>query len=178
MKNMSNKVNILKKIKSAQWVSIYQDNPDKFNYGRILACNDTDNAVILASPEGKYDGLLMIETDSITHIEYGGGYSTRMSRLIDEAGINAHAPDFKDEDIRSQMLRLSKDTQRVVSIEILDSGYDDVTGIVRSIDGDCVSVNIFDTYGFPDGTALISMEDITQISLGGDRESTIQRLIK
>ena len=82
MKNMSNKVNILKKIKSAQWASIYQDNPDKFNYGRILACNDTDTAVILASPEGKYDGLLMIETDGIPRTLFQSKFLTAAMMML------------------------------------------------------------------------------------------------
>ncbi len=179
---MSNKVNLLKKIESTQWVSVYRDDPDKFIYGRILACNDTFTLLVLASPEGKYDGLAMIETDDITLIEYGGCYAARMSRLMDKAEVNASIPcgerDFKDECICEQMLNLSRDTHSVVSIEILDSGYDNVTGIVKSVDGDCVCVDIYDTYGAPDGVALVSMEDITEIALGGDREATIQRLIK
>ncbi len=179
---MSNKVNLLKKIESGRWVSVYRDDPDKFIYGRILACNDTFTLLVLASPEGKYDGLAMIETDDITRIEYGGDYAARMSRLMNEDEINASVPvnehGFKDECICEQMLGLSRDTRSVVSIEIQDSGYDNVTGIVKSVDGDCVIVDIYDTYGKPDGAALLSMEDITEIALGGDREAAIKRLIK
>lgn len=60
---------LLKRIDSNADLCLYTDNPDKFMYGRVLASNEVDTAFYSISPEGGYDGVNMIPTDSISRIE-------------------------------------------------------------------------------------------------------------
>ena len=39
-------------------VCIYSNDCNKFNYGRLLAVNDYDFAMLMYSPSGKYDGII------------------------------------------------------------------------------------------------------------------------
>lgn len=175
---MSGMINILNRIERNRWVSIYQDGSDSFMYGRILAFNETDTAVLLVSRRGGFDGIMVVRTDSITKIEYGGMYEQRMSRLLKEDELAEYAVTLSDENICEQVLGLSAKARSVVSLELCDSGYDDITGVVESVEDGIVCVQVIDVYGCPDGKALALLDDITQISYLGEKEAAITELME
>ena len=174
---MSSIVKVLKKAENKRYISIYQADPDKFMYGRILAFNENDTAVMLISPKGEFDGIVAVRTDSITRIEYGGMYEQRMSMLIDEKSLEQFVLPLDGEDIFGQLLEMSAKSRKVVSLELLDSGYDDITGVVESVDNGCVCVKLVDVYGVSDGNAIAALDDITQISCLGEKELAITKLM-
>ena len=158
---------LLKRIDSNVDVCLYTDNPDKFMYGRILASNEVDTAFYSISPEGGYDGVNMIPTDSISRIEVGGQYSAKMQSLIFDHAYEQFSH------------TLSSDENKVITIELLDSGYDDIYGIVKSVfDDGCIIINRIDEYGIDDGLVYIISDDITRITYENDRTRTIQKLIR
>lgn len=170
---------LLKRIDSNVDVCLYTDNPDKFMYGRILASNEVDTAFYSISPEGGYDGVNMIPTDSISRIEVGGQYSAKMQSLIFENAYEQFSHTLCDDNIRNQLLELSFDENKVITIELLDSGYDDIYGIVKSVfDDGCIIINRIDEYGIDDGLVYIISDDITRITYENDRTRTIQKLIR
>ena len=175
---MSSMINIFKKFQNNELLSIYQGDSEKFLYGKIIVFNETEVAIYLISPVGKYDGLVIVKTDSITRIEYGGPYDERMRKLIDDKELNAFNHTLSNNSICEQILGLSARTQSIVSVEILDSGCDDITGIVETIEDDCVCIKIVDVYGNYAGNAWAIIEDITQISFSGGKENAIGHLMK
>ncbi len=174
---MSNMAKVLKKAEDKGYIGIYRLGRDGFMYGRVLAFNEEDAAVMLVSPDGGFDGIVAVKTDSITKIEYGGMYEQKMSRLIDEKALEKSALHLESENIFGQLLEMSAKSGKVVSLELCDSGYDDITGVVESIDGGCVCVGLVDEYGAPDGYAAAALDDITQISCLGEKESLITKLM-
>lgn len=177
---MSSLINILEKFKNKQPICIYQHSSEKFAYGRIIALDETDAAIYLISPAGNYDGVIVVRVDSITRIEHGGLYCERMSKLISDNELDRFPYVYTSgsNSICEWILGLSAKNQKVVSIEILDSGYDDITGIVKNIEDDCVCLQIIDKYGNPDGNAWAAIEDITQIAFSTETETTVECLFK
>lgn len=148
-----------------------------FVYGKIIAVNEHHLLIYMISPDGNFDGFLMKKVEDIFRIETGGQYFQKMSRLISE-DATAHISDIalRADDIPSSLLTASKAMQQVVAIEQMDSGINDVIGIVRDISDSCVAVSQIDEYGSADGISYIRASDISQISYMSQDEQRIWRL--
>lgn len=173
---MLNLKHILNEIGENNLICIYTDSSTKFRYGKILAFDELDAAIYEISPEGFFDGITVIPISNISRIESGGKYVKKMNEITDEAEYSKFKHSFDNHDIRRRLLEISKLNKIVISIELLDSGYDDVMGIVEDIFDDSVKAAIIDNYGYPDGAAYFSIEDITQISCMDEGERAVQRL--
>lgn len=159
-------------------VCIYRTDSDaeKFKFGKILAFNDEHTAVYEIAPNGSYDGVSVIATDSISHIERGGQYAAKMNKLTSPESYEQFPYSVGTEDIREQIIEIARKERGVIRLEILESGIFDVTGIVERIDGGVVSVLNVDDYGYEDGHAAVLTDDITAIAYCGDEERTLRRL--
>ena len=64
-------------------VSLYvdPDRPTAFRYGEVLAVNGEELLTLMVSPEGNYDGLLLLSTPDIYRIEVDTQYNKRMEIL-------------------------------------------------------------------------------------------------
>ena len=76
------------------------------------------------------------------------------------------------------VLLLAKDKNWIVSIELLDSGYDDVVGFVEIVSNDLCEINQIDSYGYYDGVSSIKLCEITQISCNSTDEQLLLKLWK
>lgn len=158
--------------------SIYTDceETSKFHFGYVLAVNEKEIALQLISPDGEDDGLTVINTENVFRVETDGQYSEKMKKLCSENAIHLYELPINNDDISESVLLSAVKKKQVVSIELLDSGYDDVTGFVESIsDGEC-KIRLIDEYGCEDGYSYISVEDITKISCDTQDEKRIRRL--
>ena len=63
-----------------------------------------------------------------------------------------------------------------MSIEILDSGYDDVVGYVENVQNGICEIRRIDEYGVEDGKSYMEIQNITQISFESESEKIIQKL--
>lgn len=161
-------------------ICIYNDadEPSKFKFGKIIAFDDSYTAIYEIAPNGFYDGVSVIMTDSITRIERGGQYSEKMRKLTSPESYEQFRYDISTEHIREDILNIAEKEQGIVRLEILESGIFDVIGIIERIEDGVVSVQLVDEYGYKDGNAEILFGDITTISYCGDEERTIGRLFK
>lgn len=153
-----------------------ENNVEKFKFGRILAFNDEYTALYEIAPNGNYDGVSVIPTDSISHVESGGQYAEKMNKLTSPESYGQFPYTIGTEDIRGQMLEIAHRERKVIRLEILESGIFDVIGIIEGIGDGVVSVLQVDEYGYEDGHAMVLSDDITTIAYCGDEERTIQRL--
>ena len=158
-------------------VCVYSDDCNKFNYGRLLAVNDYDFAMLMYSPSGKYDGIIVRQIDDITRIEYGGQYEEKMQKLID-TDIDPESISLDTENIAVSLLKLAFKQEKIVAVELLDSGFENAVGFVEEIsDSGCV-IALVDEYGYQDGHCFFLINDITQILLDTEEEQQILRLWK
>lgn len=160
--------------------SIYTNTnePDKFHYGTVIAVDDKEIAVQMISPDGDDDGVSVMSVDNVFRVEVGGQYAEKMYKLCSGRTIRAYELPKCDDGIFMSALLYALAEKEVVSIELIDSGYNDIVGIPETIDSDECSVRQIDEYGYEDGFSFISVSDITKLSFATDAEKRIMRLWK
>ena len=171
---------MLQTIKSkGQNVSIYTnaEQTSKFTFGSILNVNKQCFAMHMFTPGGQDDGILVKPLDHIYRIEQNGQYSEKMKKLMGNyTGIQYQIKNNKN--LMQTVLLLAKDKNWIVSIELLDSGYDDVVGFVEIVSNDLCEINQIDSYGYYDGVSSIKLCEITQISCNSTDEQLLLKLWK
>ena len=158
-------------------VSIFDNIKDtsKFKFGQIRCITEEEIAINLISPNGEYDGVLAEKVDRVYKVETDNQYEEKMNKLCSLSKLELGATCNVDSNVFDYLLLLALETKKIVAIELVDSGYDDVVGFVEEINMNCLKVKNIDYYGTEDGYSFISLNDITQISYDSQDE---QRLLK
>lgn len=173
-------INLLYELQNkGSFVSIYtnDENTSKFIFGKILCVNNSEIAIYMLSPDGSYDGILVTDNSKIFRIETNSDYNKKMQKLCNFEELPVCYEFKNNENIKKELLYLAHKTKQAVSIELLNSGYDDVVGIVENIGDNICTISQINQYGKPDGVSFVSMQDITQISYNSQDEIIIMRLI-
>ena len=131
----------------------------------------------MISPDGKYDGLLVKPIADIIRINKNDLYSERMKKLLDLSIIDDYLLNHKkSNDVLSFVLLMSKTNNKIVSIELNNSGTDDVVGIVNMVSDTICEIQQIDFYGHTDGIAYLKLDDISQASFDSATEQTLLKL--
>lgn len=159
---------------------IYTDYDDmnKFCFGSVLAVNEKEIAIHLISPDGDDDGIVVMNTDDVIRVEVDGKYSEKMEKLCHGNVFNQYNLTDIADSILLSILSLANAQKQIVSVELLDSGYDDVIGFVESLEREVCVIKQIDEYGQEDGYSYISINDITQVSYSTQDEKRIMKLLK
>ncbi len=75
------------------------------------------------------------------------------------------------------MLKIASETKKIVALELMDSGYDDVIGFVDDVNGDICKLTQTDEFGCRNGFAYIKISSITRISYDSKNEQRLLRLL-
>ena len=170
---------LLYKAKDLKKILMLYSNPnetDKFVFGRVLTIDEDFVSILMASPYGHYDGVLIKPCEDFYRIDEGGSYTERMKRLIDFDIDSIPAQNFTDDGVLRQGLEFARDNNKIVSCELLHSGYDDVCGFIEAFDDDICTVKLVDADGNDDGTAHFGISDVTQLSIDSEDEQRILKL--
>lgn len=158
-----------------QYISVYTNSGNgHFIYGRILASDETFTAISTVLPNGNSDGIVCILTNNINRIDTDTQYDNEMKKLISKKPIPEI--NFDNHDICCSILTHAKETQQMVSIELINSGINDTSGLVVGITDGVCCIKQIDVNGSFDGFTYIDIEDITQIALNTEAEQRIFRL--
>lgn len=151
--------------KQGKLVSIYTNRNDtcKFIVGYVIGVNKQDFILALITPDGEYDGFLLKEVDSIYKIVEDELYLGRLLKLVSIKQTKVESI-FKSNDLKNELLEFAQKHHKIVSIELINSGYDDCIGFVNSINETMCKVQVINESGIPDGISTIMKSDITQIS--------------
>ena len=60
--------------------------------------------------------------------------------------------------------------QKIISVELLESGSYNAIGFVKEIDDDVVTIQVVDSYGREDGIVHFSVNDITELQYNSEDE--------
>ena len=168
---------LLDSLKENRYVMLYTNFEDtrKFSFCKILSLSEKELAVGMISLDGDEDGVSILCVDSIFRVEWEGQYSKKMEKLC--AGKKLFTDiQFPNDDIMVFALKTATYSKNIVSIELLDSGFDDAVGFVDSIDdGECL-VKLIDEYGFADGYSRILIKNITRVTYGSAEEKRVFKL--
>lgn len=164
---------------SQDWCCIYSDpnNAQRFIYGVIYAFDDNFCAIRMRAPSGEEDGILAKPIHTIFRIETNSQYCRKMQIL--SACVSEVAPPKIDtqDGIISSLLKHAMREKALVSIELNDSGCDDIIGIPINVSYENCIVMQYDNYGKRDGMSNIDINAITQLCYNSSSEQIISRLL-
>lgn len=173
-------INLLKSICNRKIPScIYTDynNTDKFHFGYVLAVNEQNIAIHMISPDGDDDGIIVMDTEKVIRVDNENLYATKMEKLSSDKNFLSFDIRFEKNDILYSVLCYAFQKKYVVTIELCNSGYNDITGLIENIEDKTVKIKLFDEYGSFDGYSHISVNDISLLSLLSQDEKRLTRLI-
>ena len=168
---------ILKKLLvSGEAALIYTDdqNTSKFHYGIICGVNDTEVSINMFNQSGNYDGIIMISSDIVYRIEIDGQYHKKMEKLCSNTTKSFER--LNNDNIKNSLLNLALETQKIVSLELMNSGCYDIVGFVSNLNDHICQIKVIDEYGLEDGKAFILTEGITKICYDSEDENNIFKL--
>lgn len=173
-------INILLELYQTQEPAcIYTDCNDtsKFHFGMVTAINKKEIAIHMISPEGDDDGIIMMNVENVLRVEKNSKYIEKMKKLCCDKTIPIYDLLIQKDNIQMATLLFAFNNKQILSIELLNSGYNDVVGYIESIDKDRCQIKQIDEYGDCDGISYIRIEDITKIAFLTQDEKRIMRLV-
>ena len=163
----------LKQLKELdKYVSIYtfDDDKDRFWFGKIEALDEEFLLLRLYHVTGAPDGLKMLPVDDIFRVEFDDKYSERMKKLI---GNVDSIPSGITEPVLISTVEYCKTAGRVTTFSLTEDDNEDVTGVVEAVTDDVVTVKQIDYNGEQDGYTSFRLSDICHIEI--DRASLTAR---
>ena len=170
---------LLNQLSGQKQYACFYTNKEKtssFIFGRVLGVNDKHIAVYMLSPDGEYDGLLIKRTSSIYRVDWDDQYTQEMTEKIKPDQLPSRELELRDDAFMKSLLSFAKSSNEIVSIELLDSGYDDIVGFVEEVRDETCVVQQVNRDGKPDGYSLLYMDDISQIECESQDEIRLQKL--
>lgn len=160
------------------YVAVYGNLSDtsKFMFGQLLCVNEDRFAMLLISPNGNYDGIVVDDIDDIFRIDSHGHYHEKMAKLSGLCIESLKIPCIDPSCIDLSILSFAKETRSLVSIELRDSGIVDVVGFIENVADEVCQIHVVDEYGYDDGCTFVDMSSISQIALGSEDEQRIMKL--
>ena len=128
--------------------------------------------ILSISQQGDFDGLIIKETEEILKIEIEGLYCQKMNYLMANKTFDYPNIKIDNKNILDTVLSLAQKEQWIVSVEISNSGYNDVIGLVEFVDDICQFHQI-DEYGEDDGTVFVPIKLITSLSCNSEDENRV-----
>jgi hypothetical protein len=163
---IKNKYNILKySEENNKVISIYTtlEDSEKFKCGivnKLLSKEVIFNHIL---PNGQYDGYEVFEFSRISKVEKDTKYNRKIEVLK-----NIYKVEFNDIEVIYDngflsLLQYAKNNNKIVSIEILNSGKIDAIGYIANIDEEHCTLRSIDDYGNDDGIVSFEIVDITDL---------------
>lgn len=168
---------LLKAFQSNKNCSFYTDDEcDKFIYGKIIALNEDEVAIQMYNTDGTCDGVIVKMVSDFFRIEYDSKYNQKMEKLIEtdtfEDSVEIDGNAVFDSAIRSAIIK-----NFIVSIELLHSGNENITGLPLSLENGICTVRQIDDYGCDDGVTSFVFNTATQITINAKYEKLLSRLM-
>ena len=166
--------------KADSYVAVYDNSADisQFKFGKFLCINDSRFAMLLISPNGDYDGIVVNDTEKIFRVASSGRYHEKIRKLMNFSLESVPLPCFDPQCIDMSILMYAKELNRLVSIELYDSGYYDVVGLVENVSESVCQIHTINEYGERDGCSFVNLDSISKISCDSEDERRVMRLFK
>ena len=140
-----------------------QENTDKFIVGSIEFCNDEKVLVHCYDPDGHDDGYIAFYISSIFLVEINNAYIHDMSKKIKRE--SSEVLKKQTSDVFLTLLNYAYENHRIVSIQLFNSGFDDIVGYVLSIDDEAAQFDYINEDGEINGQSICRLSAITSVEL-------------
>lgn len=159
-------------------LSLYTNKEDteRFSVGYILELCEKYCIIALISPSGLYDGYRVIDINEIYKIEYGGDYEKKLKKLYDIKKQSHKDIKLLENNLIISMLKFAKENEFIITIELLESGLNDVQGYVKNFTDEKLMILKINDLGQKDGLSEIDLDAITSIVCNSEDENTLEIL--
>lgn len=152
--------------------------PEKFSAGFVCAVSDKELLLCHIHPSGLYDGYMVKEISSIYRLNYKTKYCDKLRKLWKINGRKHLEVAQGSSNQYLNLLNHALNNRLVVSVELLDSSFSNIDGLVKRIEGESVTFEEYDQYGEFDGVSIICLNDITHLVCDSEDESCLKQLIE
>ena len=168
----------LKKLQQSREIACIYTSRDtsKFAAG-IIQCFDEKFVIIEhILPTGQYDGFVTRNIEDILKIEQNSKYSNKIKTLSNLYNVKHEKLKIVNQDVLFSLFTYAMETRKIVTLELVDSEYDDAVGYVDDVSGDFVRMTGIDRYGEKDGEIVFKTSNITHLDCGTDTEVALKLL--
>lgn len=158
-------------------VAIYSDcnNTDKFSVGKILGVDDDFVLLGCVTPTGAYDGFAILRIDHCILAERDTQYLKKMKTLCTLKNMQWKKVIIQN-NVVDEMLKYAAEQKCCVNIELCDSGFYDVQGIVSFMDTEGLTIDKLTDIGMSDGVAYVPRHLMTKITVDSVEEQMVELL--
>src|SRR4051812_19904792 len=147
-------------------VSVYHDDggANKFEVGFIEHVGSYDVTMMCITPRGEADGLLHLRLEDVTAIELDDPYTSKIALLYAYRGAvftGATPTTERRSGSIDNLLQRALEDGSVVTLQ--DELGNDFIGFVKELDEDFVELTLLNTYGTPDGRAVVERKRLSRI---------------
>lgn len=163
----------------AEWLEVYSKIEDtgSFVVGKVLDLDDDYVLLGLIHPSGVYDGYMALSLDKIYQVKEKTNYIARLLTFMEHEGkFDFSLLPGESHGVLLDFMRRIQQSGWVASMEINNSGYNDVIGRIDSVDGTTVAVTEITDDGDTDGKTTLARRAVTRISADGEKERRLQWL--
>lgn len=168
---------LLKAFQSNKNCSFYTDDEcDKFIYGKIIALNEDEVAIQMYNTDGTCNGVIVKTVSDFFRIEYDSKYNQKMEKLI-ETDTFEDSVEIDGNAVFDSAIKSAINKNFVVSIELLHSGNENITGLPLSLENGICTVRQIDDYGCDDGVTSFVFNTATQVTINAKYEKLLSSLM-
>ena len=150
----------------------------KFIFGKIIAIGKQQIAIQMITPDGDDDGISVIFLNNVNRVEINSQYVRKMEKLYFPKTAPNYDLQINNDNVIMGVLIFAFKQNEIVSIELIDSGYNDIMGIIEEIDDIECKVQQYDEYGNKDGVVYFLISDISKVSVLTQSEKRVKRLTR
>lgn len=140
------------------------DDASRFDAGWVLGVDDRYVILLAMDEKGRRDGLLLRLLENVVCVQADTLYLKKLEKLSSRfIQGRPELPPVRG-DLLSWLIRFAEDGRLGISLELADSGGEDVCGTVAQDNGRVLTVRQLDVYGNDDGMAHVPHEHITRMN--------------
>ena len=165
-------------LQSGKFCCVFTDDANGFNFGYLT---DSDGEFLRMEQIDRYgepDGTICQRIESITKIETDTKYAADIELLFRSKGYGKSPKRWRHGDVLETFLSECLRDKRICTVELFDSGCDDVVGFLTETDGEKLTFLMLDEHGEADGNAVFERGSISSIWSGSKDEEKIAALFR
>lgn len=170
-------IEILKKcFEDHKVISIYYDREDTCRHltGYIAAFNEDEVAVQHITPNGLYDGFIVIHMNEVYEFNYDGRYEKKVEELYFKKKQSHSNFEIDQSQILFSVLAFAQTEKLIVCVELQDSF---LTGYISMYDDEWIDIEALTEFGEYDGVQKVRLDEIYIFSVDTVDEQDIQLLL-
>jgi hypothetical protein len=159
-------VNILNDlIKTSELCGVYTDANDtnKFSVGYVCGHDNSFFLLERIDPYGQSDGISCQPIEKIFNIEIKKEYIKDIQKLFDFNKEKRHKVIKCGDNAVCSILKYASENGKVCSIELYESGCNDIIGFVKSVKDGILSLDLVSERGITDGETFADISRISRI---------------